>query len=652
MANWKKVIVSGSVAELSQITASKGLNFLSGSVAHGNASNYLLTLPNDSSGSVEVVNPAQLGSAFSTMSVASNKSLLDQYATTEFGHTDIHATAGLNQLIFVSGSNIEIQTSASIADKIGYIKISAVTQSVIGTVHQVHISHSINDNEIILSTPQDISTGSNVAFGTVSASGDITAANLNIAGDITHIDDNTKITFTPDTIGFNTAGGEKVRINSIGNVGIGTTTPNEKLTVKGNISASGHITASGNLSIGGDTTLGGDLGIGGTIFSLTGFGVTIDDVAITSGSVNFGSGSNPGITNHKFTGSVHITGSTLKLTDGVFEGDGELISNISASNITDVQLLTWGGGLTSSYGSAYGITSSIKLRVETSGSEITASSNGLYIPSGTIRIDHFASAPKAGDILTWSGSAKTPITISVGPAGTVLTSNGAGETASFAVLPVATALGVQSGSYLVDTGNGVDLIATSSAGNIISSITFSGSANAIDVSSSLDFGDNTIHLRLADNVVVDQSISTSHLTASALRVNGDITASGDLFVGGNFQVAGTTTLLHTSNVLVEDAFLTLASGSTSTDGGIVIQDGAESGRGFGWDNTIGRWGIQDNLHHTASNLTPTEWMITAKVTGSNPLVSTSPSYGQSGEKISSGQMWVNTGSGDIWIYVD
>ena len=86
MAHWKKVIVSGSTAELAQITSSGGLHFLSGSVTNGNASNYLLTIPNDASGSVEVVNPAQLGSAFSTMSVASNKSILDAYTATEFGH--------------------------------------------------------------------------------------------------------------------------------------------------------------------------------------------------------------------------------------------------------------------------------------------------------------------------------------------------------------------------------------------------------------------------------------------------------------------------------------------------------------------------------------------------------------------------------------
>ena len=80
------------------------------------------------------------------------------------------------------------------------------------------------------------------------------------------------------------------------------------------------VTAS-NVLIEEDLTLEGNMGIGGTIFSLTGFGVTIDDVAVNSGAVNFGSGSLPSAINHHFTGSVSITGSNLIVTDGSVAAD-------------------------------------------------------------------------------------------------------------------------------------------------------------------------------------------------------------------------------------------------------------------------------------------------------------------------------------------
>ena len=63
-----------------------------------------------------------------------------------------------------------------------------------------------------------------------------------------------------------------------GNVGIGSTTPNEKLTVVGNISATGSVTAlSANIT--GDTVIGGTLGVTGntTVAGLTGTNATFTD---------------------------------------------------------------------------------------------------------------------------------------------------------------------------------------------------------------------------------------------------------------------------------------------------------------------------------------------------------------------------------------
>ena len=50
---------------------------------------------------------------------------------------------------------------------------------------------------------------------------------------------------------------ERLTVKSNGNIGIGTTTPSEKLTVSGNISASGNVTASNLVYITGDQTIAG-----------------------------------------------------------------------------------------------------------------------------------------------------------------------------------------------------------------------------------------------------------------------------------------------------------------------------------------------------------------------------------------------------------
>ena len=126
------------------------------------------------------------------------------------------------------------------------------------------------------------------------------------------------------------------------------------------------------------------------------------------------------------------------------------------------------------------------------------------------------------------------------------------------------------------------------------------------------------------------------------------TFSGNVVVEGDLTVNGDLTTVNTTNLLVEDKFTTFASGSTSsTDGGIVIQGAASAGQGFGWDSGTDRWAFDKDLSISATAIVPDGYV--AIVSGSAQDASGNPSYG--GSSNGYGNIHINTTSGDIFIYV-
>jgi hypothetical protein len=122
---------------------------------------------------------------------------------------------------------------------------------------------------------------------------------------------------------------------------------------------------------------------------------------------------------------------------------------------------------------------------------------------------------------------------------------------------------------------------------------------------------------ISDNVT--NNVDNRVLTATgAGTINGEtnltfngstLTLTGDQIITGDLTVQGTTITFNTENLLVEDKFILLASGSTNpTDGGIIIQSGFAGSTAQGlallYDSNLGRWGYTSSLAYNATTAAP------------------------------------------------
>lgn len=137
-----------------------------------------------------------------------------------------------------------------------------------------------------------------------------------------------------DTINFSTAGAERIRIDSSGNLGIGTTTPTSLFGLHGNALISGNITSVANITATGTLTLSGTTGTS-TIASGQGFTVGTNQLLVQQSSGNVGIG----ITNPNTKFEVVGTASTTNLIVG---GNGTTLTGIIAGycSFSDVTSFT------------------------------------------------------------------------------------------------------------------------------------------------------------------------------------------------------------------------------------------------------------------------------------------------------------------------
>jgi len=145
-------------------------------------------------------------------------------------------------------------------------------------------------------------------------------------------------------------------------------------------------------------------------------------------------------------------------------------------------------------------------------------------------------------------------------------------------------------------------------------------------------------------------------TTGTTTVRNNLTVDGNATITGDLTVNGTTTTIDTTNLTVEDKFIILAHGSGSispiAEGGIIVEGStADKGQAFlfnsGSDvNVTGRWGLAADVHATSSNVTPTDFMVSAIQALGAP--SSAPTYG--GSAGGYGNIYVNSTDESIWIY--
>jgi len=172
---------------------------------------------------------------------------------------------------------------------------------------------------------------------------------------------------------------------------------------------------------------------------------------------------------------------------------------------------------------------------------------------------------------------------------------------------------------------------------------------SVDVS---DFMTNGSNNRILTATGTDAQNAEANLTfdGSTLDVTGALSTSGAGAIGGNLTVTGNlivngeTTTVSSSNLLIQDRFILMNSGSSATgDGGILVGSGsAFSASAFIFDDSADRWGVQidTQLGSSAATAVPEAYASLYVLTANTG----SATYNVKGN------IKIDDGTGDIFIY--
>ena len=621
MATWKKVIVSGSAAELAHVTASTGMSAVSGSFGDVSASGTILAAKLDAAAVSDTLAAAIVAEidndeipiaklAQDAVTITAGDGLKNGGAVTlgssvtlnidvsDFAGTGLSgdgsenlnidaAQTGINSILatdLVLGEDAQTKIDFETADEIHLDADNAQVVNVraggIEVTGDVTASAGISASGF--TTPLGTVSGLSGSFGDVSASGTILAAKLDAAS-------------VSDTLA----------------AAIVAEIDNDEIPIAKLAQDAVTVTAGDGLKGGGSVTLGSSVTLNVDVDVMAGVGLTADNsneeldvsaaqtgiTSIKNTSLEVGRDNDNSI---KFAEDNQIQ-FRIAATDSVhvFNAKGIATGDVSASGTISAS-----GGITSSNvtGSFFGDGSGL-----TGVSATTFDIDGLSTGTDLHQTqDHF-----------------------------VYSDNGTEKKITFSNVEDAI-FGNVSGDATIAAGGAVTI------GTI--------GANHIDEISNLTSGEGA-QLENINSVTISNTqwgylgaLNQSVTTTSNVQFN-------NVNVDGNLVVAGTASFEETANLNVKDRFISLASGSAAGgDGGIVVNQAlgnVPSGSAFGYEaGTADRWAVQANFVPTGSAMVPDAYM--GIVTFSTSAPTGNPQYG--GANYGYGNIHVDTDDGDIYIY--
>ena len=349
---------------------------------------------------------------------------------------------------------------------------------------------------------------------------------------------------------------------------------------------------------------------------------TLDSGAISSGfgnidigtsTLNAGNTTVDNLTNASAVADSHITGSMT----GSFTGDGSGLSGVAGSFpsthdageshaatkffvndgaskfISGSQLANYVFGLVSGDASVAGGGALTIAADSVENSMLANMTRGTIKVGGTSNAPTDLDAKTSGQILVGDGTDIASVAVS---GDVTLAANGAVTIAADAVEGSMVNANVVDDSTLEQNGTQFRIKDAGVDENKLNSSVAGGGLTG-GGGSVLAVGAGTGVTVNANDVAIGQAIGT-----------GDSPTFTNLTLSGDLTVNGSTTTVNTANLLVEDRFILVNSGSNATgDGGLVVGSGSkQSGSTFIWDDSADRWGTQHDtqLKHDATTSAP------------------------------------------------